>query len=551
MGRQIGASPDTVNLQGTVNTITSQSGSVPITPSITYPTSNLVIPSFSPTFTGTPFFTYVGATHSGSNWQIASDSSFTNILSDVATASALTSWPVANNYSIPRVVQTLFVRVRYVSNAGQMSAFSQGMMFRTDCSVATTLSFSGASNFNLNIVYSGTGTASSFNVKISTNSNMSSPVYTGSSSASSNIANISIPYTTLPGLVTGTVYYVEVTPAGADAIPKVTVNTLNNPASSVSGTVTQPVVELTSTTVTNSVVTATGPGTVTSMNVQYATSTSFSTITYTATSSGGTFAATNLPGLVARSTTYFARGVLVVGNDRVQLGATTPRVGALQALLSATPSTAGTTAAGYTGAITVYTIGGGGGGGGSAYGAAGGGGSGFIGTGSYTITTAGTAFTYTTGAGGNAGSWVNDGGTGGTTTFALSGQSVLSSLGGGGGRTQSVGGAGGIGGANGAAGGVASGATGARGGGNTGLFALGGLNGYGQQSPAGSGGSNYGAGGGGAQRDTSGSSSDFAGGGAGGLIFTPGISGGSGQYGNVTDGGAGARGACAIVYVEW
>lgn len=551
MGRQIGASPDTINVQGTVNTITSQSGSIPTTPSITYPTSNLLIPSFASTFTGTPFFTYVGATHSGSNWQIASDSSFNNILFDFATASSLTSWPVANNYAIPRVVQTLFVRVKYVSNGGQVSAFSQGMMFRTDCSVATTLSFSGASNFNLNIVYSGTGTATSFNVRISTNSNMSSPVYTGSIGASSNTANLSIPYTTLPGLVTGTVYYVEVTPAGADAIPKVIVNTLNNPASTVSGTVTQPVVELTSTTVTNSVVTATGPGTLPAINVQYATSTSFSTITYTTTSSGGTFASSNLPGLVARTTTYFARGVLVVGSDRVQIGATTPRVGALQTLTSATPSTAGTTAAGYTGAITVYTIGGGGGGGGSAYGAAGGGGSGFIGTGAYTLTTAATSFTYTTGAAGIAGSWVADGGTGGTTTFTLSGQSALSSLGGGGGRTQSVGGAGGVGGANGAAGGVASGATGARGGGNTGLFALGGLNGYGQQTPAGAGGSNYGAGGGGAQRDSSGSSTDFAGGGAGGLLLVPGVNGGSGQYGNVVDGGAGARGACAITYVEW
>lgn len=545
MGRQI-SNPQAVTVQGTINTLQSQSGRQPGTPTITSPANGTNITSFSPTFSSSAFFVYNGTdTHAGSNWQIATDQSFSNIVFDLATRSALISWTPSST-EIPRTVGTYFVRVRYISNANEISVWSQPIAFNVTREITITPTFNGSTQYNIRLQYAGTAASSdptSFNVRISANSNMSSSLVNTNVSASNRIADLAVNYTALPGLTTGTPYFIEVTPvAGTAAVVTPFVQQLASPI--VTASIAPPAYVLASNSVQQHTTAAVTSGTAPAGEWQYSTSSAFTTTTFT--SSASSFANTSLPGIENRTQAYWVRYVLIVGGDRPVLLAPA-RLSARSSVTSAGAYSSSVPAS-YSGAITVIAIGGGGGGGGSGFGAAGGGGSGFAVQHGYTVT-GGQTFSGTVGTGGSAGSWTSDGGVGGQTTFTLSGQATLTSNGGNGGRANTNGGQGGTGGANGAS----FGTSGGRGGGGTGLYGLGGLNGGPNTTgPGGQGGFGWGAGGGGAVRDNaSGSSGNFPGGGGGGLAFDQSIQAANGQWGNVTDGGAGLRGAVFIQFVEW
>jgi hypothetical protein len=546
MGRQL-TNPPAVTVQGTVNTLQSQSGRIPQAPSILTPATGTNLTDFLPTFTSSTFFVYNNDTHVGSNWQIATDAAFTNVVIDHATKSNLTSWQPASPQIIPRVVGTYFVRVRYISIGNEISPWSLPISFNVTRTLLVTTTFNGSSAYNVRIQYSGTAHSSdpsSFNVLISANSDMSSPLVNTNVAATSRVANLAVNYTTLPGFMTGTQYFVRITPvAGNAAVVTPEVQPMVSPASPASAPP-APALTAATSTVNQSQNVAVATGTPPTAEWQFSTTQTFDAVAFSTVQTS--FAASNLPGLTARSQPYWARFVLVVGSDRPIVGGVSRVIA--RDVFSAAGAFSGSIPASYAGAITVTAIGGGGGGGGSAYGAAGGGGGGFATQQGYTVT-ASQSFSGSVGAAGGGGYWTGEGSSGGGTTFTLSGNAQISVAGGNGGLSNQAGGTGGTGGTNGASFGTQNG----RGGGNFGVFGLGGQNGgFNTTGPGGQGGFGWGAGGGGALRDSSsGSSGNWPGGGGGGLAFDSSVKAGDGAYGNVESGGNGLRGAVVIEYVQW
>ncbi len=590
MGRQIGGSPALISVQGTVTTLTSQAGRQPQQPAITSPSDNSTLSNFTPTLSSSAFFVYNSDTHAGSNWQIATDSSFTNILKDLASTSSKTSWVVNSDYTIPRVAQTLYVRVRYVSSASEVSPWSNGSRLVIAQTLSAVATFNGTTNYNLAVTYGGTGSATSFNVLIANNPDMTSPVVSSSVSASSNVGNLAVAYTTLPGFAEGTTtYYVRITPVGADAITAPQTLTLANPLSTVTGvTATTASYDLATsieTTVPSvSLTSGTAPGT----RYQFATSSAFTTITYESDPSAvSIFLASNLPGISTRTSQYYFRPVLAVGSARIPISGFTPLyVSAVKKLVPANPA-AGNTFTGtytipasYSGPILVIAVGGGGGGAGTSYDAGSGGAGGQLVTTNYTVS-GGESVSYTLGAGGYNLGWAATPGAsnrGGTTTVAVGALGTTTAVGGLAGTnngysstsfnyptfTDANGATGFYGGGNGATnpptyGGCAgnnSGATpnlyyGQYTAQPSSYYSFGGRNAV-DATSGGIGGFGYGAGGGGSKRDQSagGGASTSAGGGGNGIYFGGKLS-GNGQYTNVGDGGNGVGGAVAIMFTAW
>jgi hypothetical protein len=99
------------------------------TPSVTSPASGATIPAKNTTFTSSAFTLTSGiATHASSDWQIATDSGFTNIVVSVsASTTSLTSWIPTGLVGSTQY----YVRVRYTASGGNQSSFSAGVGFTT------------------------------------------------------------------------------------------------------------------------------------------------------------------------------------------------------------------------------------------------------------------------------------------------------------------------------------------------------------------------------------------------------------------------------------
>ncbi len=538
MGRQIYGSPPVVTVQGTLTTLQSQAGRQPSQPTITSPTSGATLSSFTPTLSSSAFFVYNTDTHAGSQWQFANDSAFVNVVYDLATTASKTSLTVSSG-AIAQVSGPLYARVRYISSASEVSPWSNAISMNRAASVAVTPQFLSTTNYRFTFIYSGTGTADSVSVKISASADMSNPIANTSVTLSGNTGNLdAVTYASMPGYSTGTPYYVQVTSLGAGAIVSTATTQLAQPTSSLalngSSAVYNP--GSASITVFNNVTGANSA----SIATQYSTSVNFTTVAYESTSSS--IAATNLPGLSNRASSYYCRFVVVAGSDRPVVGSPF----ALTAVQVLTGSGSGSISSAYSGAVLVSGIGGGGSGAGAPGSACGGGGSGYINSQTYTVT-AGQSFSYAVGAGGNGPTWA-DGNPGSATTFTLGG-TTLTCAGGSGGRSQGSS-SGGTGGRNGGDG-VGSG-TGNYGGGGSpynsggapgkaGSDAVPGYGGYG--------GYGYGAGGGGAVRSADYGGTGPAGGGAGGWPTGP--QAGQGQFANVVAGGNGNVGYLQIQYTNW
>lgn len=101
----------------------------PIKPSVTSPTANQVDVSPAPVITSSAFVPLGdGSLHANTDWQIATDSLFTNIVSSsLADAANKTSW-VSGNLAI---ITQHFVRVRHRSGNGKVSPWSDTITFTT------------------------------------------------------------------------------------------------------------------------------------------------------------------------------------------------------------------------------------------------------------------------------------------------------------------------------------------------------------------------------------------------------------------------------------
>lgn len=120
----------------------------PVKPTIASPTNNATGVATAPTF-GSTGFVALGdnSTHASSDWQVATDAAFTNIVK-TATSDAVnkTSW-VTSGLS---VVTTYRVRVRHRSSNGKVSDWSDAVTFVTTNAFVTNLTIaSNTQNYNL------------------------------------------------------------------------------------------------------------------------------------------------------------------------------------------------------------------------------------------------------------------------------------------------------------------------------------------------------------------------------------------------------------------
>lgn len=532
MGRSITNNSSDITVQGTVNTVTSQGGRAPSTPSITSPTNNELISAFNPTFTSSGFFSYGSDTHSGSNWQVSSNLQFdgSSKLADVATNSGLTSYALPSNI-LPRTEGTYYVRARHVSSGYEASAFSTPQPFRISATLSATAAPQNATNFRLTPAYAGTGTPSSYSYVLSASSDLSSPVSSGSITS----GYVDLAYSLATGLFTGTDYYLQLTSVGADTIEKTEVVTLSG-ALQISGSASA-TYDGTNVKISSTIAVVGNP----EIRHQFSTTNTFDSITYETTSTS--FSASNLTGISDRSQSYFYRPVAVVGNEKVQAQAPL----SVGASFIYTSSTSTQTPAGYVGSIFVEAIGGGGSGAG-AYSSGSGGSSGNFET-ATTYVTQQESLSVTVGAGGPANNWSGP-------SFTYAGQTSVSigsfSLSAAGGRNATMNQQTRVYGQNtgiSAYGGEKGNTTGVSGQTHPITGIAGGAGGV-QGNSGGQGGLGYGAGGGGQTRTPDAGGSGGAGGGGGGAFITSQLA-GNGQYANVGSGGAGANGAVRLTYQDW
>ena len=541
MGRSITGNTSAVSVSGTVNTITAQGGRQPGTPVITSPTSNQLLANFTPTITTNAFFSYGSDTHSGSNWQIASDEQFSaeSTIVDFATNSSLVSYAVGSS-DLPRTAGTYYVRARHVSSGFEASAFSSARAFQIDATLGASIALNGSSIFTLTATYAGTGAFTTFDYILSANSDMSNPVETGSFSSSTHNIN----YNTAPGLFTGTTYYVQLTSGGANAVPKTTIISLAGDATSgVTGSASAELLG-SNVVVTSNIAAPSNP----TILHQFSTTSTFDSVFYE--TSNTSFADSNLPGLSNRSQSYFYRPAVQLGNEKVALQSAS----SLAASFLYTTSQSFNTQSGYTGSILVEAIGGGGSGAG-AYTSGSGGSSGNFESSTITVSQQ-ESVSVSIGAGGPASGWSNpSSATAGSTTVTIGSLLSLTAAGGQNadmnyqyrryGPDQNKSAYGGEPGSS-YGGGSQVGIDGQ----NHPITGIGGGSGGTHNSSGGSGGGGYGSGGGGQSR-ASAYGGNGGGGGGGGGAFDATVSASAGTGGNVGSGGAGKDGAVKLTYQNW
>lgn len=112
--------------------VTTNFNSYIITPSITSPTNGQVTAGITVTLGSSSFQSVGGLTHQSTDWEVATDTDFQNIVwSAAATTSNLTSITTS---SLP--VTQLYVRVRYRDTVGAESAWSDTVTFDTPFAVS-------------------------------------------------------------------------------------------------------------------------------------------------------------------------------------------------------------------------------------------------------------------------------------------------------------------------------------------------------------------------------------------------------------------------------
>lgn len=121
---------------------------VPATPSITAPGNNATDISLTPTFTSSAFGVMAdNSTHASSDWQVATDAGFTNVVKSTSTDAAnKVAWATSG-----LTINTAYrVRVRHRSSNGKLSAWSNAVTFTTiNVFVYNTTIAATTTNYNM------------------------------------------------------------------------------------------------------------------------------------------------------------------------------------------------------------------------------------------------------------------------------------------------------------------------------------------------------------------------------------------------------------------
>lgn len=120
----------TVSNWSTLVTFVTGSSVTIATPSVTSPVAGATGVVTSPTFTTSAFSVSAGAdTHMNSDWQLATDALFTNVVQQtLANTTAKTSWSPSTALNASTVY---YLRVRHRGNTGSVSAYSPVVSFTT------------------------------------------------------------------------------------------------------------------------------------------------------------------------------------------------------------------------------------------------------------------------------------------------------------------------------------------------------------------------------------------------------------------------------------
>ena len=191
------------------------------TPSITSPISGSIGDAISFTMSASAFTLTSGAdTQAASNWEIASDSGFTNIVqSSMNSATNLTSWPVSGlAYST-----TYYARVMYITTTGKTSSWSTTDSFTTMAPpiIINAPNIISPVNGATGVSTSPSFTSDAFSLSSGTDTESSASWELATDSAFTNIVQSSLNSTlyltnwTISGLAYNTLYYTRVMYTGA------------------------------------------------------------------------------------------------------------------------------------------------------------------------------------------------------------------------------------------------------------------------------------------------------------------------------------------------
>ena len=269
-------------------TVSSYSATVSFTvlgtvtaPTISAPANGATGVSASPSFTASAFAGSAGLTHASSDWQVASDSGFANI---VKSASADTTNKTTWSTTGLTAGTTYYARVRYRANDGTVSSYSATVSFTTAAPAATLNTPTISSPANGSVGFKGALTLSGFSVSNGSDQHAST---TWQASTSNTFSTLAASTTndavnklswTPSGLATGTTYYARALVTGANLgssswSPTISFTTIrtNTP------TVSAPAGNSTSPTITSSAFSSTGVDQHVSTSWQAATDASFTT----------------------------------------------------------------------------------------------------------------------------------------------------------------------------------------------------------------------------------------------------------------------------------
>lgn len=204
------------------NTLTISTASITVSkPTIISPTNNTTVLTTTVAFTGSSFATIGGTdTHQSSTWQLATDSSFTNISTQsVNDTSNKTTWTVSNLVS----GTTYYARVCYTGSVSGSSSFSDTVViFENPLPAINTPSITFPSNLTTNVSIPITINSSGFTVANGTDTQLNSSWQLATDEAFTNIIQESlddtIHLTTWPvtGLSYNTTYYARVKYTGVN-----------------------------------------------------------------------------------------------------------------------------------------------------------------------------------------------------------------------------------------------------------------------------------------------------------------------------------------------
>lgn len=126
--------------------VTTNFNSYIIKPTITSPTANEIVSSITPTLTGSSFASVGGLIHASTDWQVASDIDFTNIIWESLSDTTNLESVVSGNLG----VEQFYTRVRYRDTLGAQSEYSDPVVFDTPFGSGPNATVTTTTNMEIN-----------------------------------------------------------------------------------------------------------------------------------------------------------------------------------------------------------------------------------------------------------------------------------------------------------------------------------------------------------------------------------------------------------------